>query len=252
MAESTVSDRWSKHLEFYTHTVTFLVCIATAFLLLPSNIFVNQVEDHLFRIPREPLEAESTVFRNMFLLPQCDSETVEGLSDMYPVALPQGVSKKEFESLLRALMYRQHGKNKGPCLDQDQWISVLKLSTMWKFDELRKVAIQRLDQPFQPLNPVEKFVLASKYGIKQWILPALLVLAQRSEPISVEEGHRIGFDNALKLAAVREEFKRTRLVNLIHRKYTLKLRDEISIEGPKDKEKEARICSTMIHKAFHM
>ncbi|KAI6151496.1 hypothetical protein BKA82DRAFT_4099873 [Pisolithus tinctorius] len=65
----------------------------------------SYVEDSLFRISREPLEAESAVFRDMFLLPQGESETVEGQSDTCAVIL-QGISKKEFESLLRALMYR--------------------------------------------------------------------------------------------------------------------------------------------------
>lgn len=61
------------------------------------------MEDCLFRVPREPLEAESTVFRDMFLLPQ--GETVEGLTDANPVVLP-GVSKEDFEQLLKALMCR--------------------------------------------------------------------------------------------------------------------------------------------------
>ncbi|KAI6043408.1 hypothetical protein EDC04DRAFT_3088107 [Pisolithus marmoratus] len=184
MAEDTVSDTWSRHVEFYTHTVTFLV------------------EDHLFRIPQEPLETESTVFRDMFLLPQGDSETVEGQSDTSPVVL-QGVSKNEFESLLRALLYRQHGAKKGSGLDQAQWVPVLRLSTMWEFDELRSVAIQHPDQPSPSFNAVDKFTLASKYEIKEWYLPALLALARWSKPISVEEGHGIGFENALKVAAVR-------------------------------------------------
>ncbi|KAI5985622.1 hypothetical protein EDD15DRAFT_2122345, partial [Pisolithus albus] len=160
------------------------------------------VEDCLFRITKEPLEAESTVFRDMFLLPQGDPETIEGRSDTSPVIL-QGISKKEFESLLRALI--QHGTNKGPDLDHDQWISVLKLSTMWDFHGLRNAAIQHLDVSSRSLNPIDKVELALQYDIKEWLLPALLALAQRSAPISVEEGRRIGFENALKLASVREK-----------------------------------------------
>ncbi|KAI6139541.1 hypothetical protein BKA82DRAFT_4223017 [Pisolithus tinctorius] len=139
---------------FTTHTITFLV------------------EDSLFRISREPLEAESAVFRDMFLLPQGESETVEGQSDTCPVIL-QGISKKEFES-------------QGSDLDRDQWISVLKLSTMWEFD---------------------KVVLALQYNIREWLLPAFLALAKRPAPISIEEGRRIGFENALKLASVREKLR---------------------------------------------
>lgn len=230
MAGCTLSERWSKHLEFYIHTVTFLV------------------EDCLFRVPREPLEAESTVFRDMFLLPQGDSETVEGQSDTSPVIL-HGVSKKEFESLLRALLNRQHGKQKGSRLGKTQWISVLKLSTMWEFNELRDAAIQHLDSPSQPLDPVNKLVLASKYQIKKWQLPALLEFAKRSELISVEEGRLIGFENALKLAAVREQFQKMKLLDVIVRDYTLKPCDERS---SKDKEKESRTCTSLVRKAFDL
>lgn len=230
MAGCTLSERWSKHLEFYIHTVTFLV------------------EDCLFRVPREPLEAESTVFRDMFLLPQGDSETVEGQSDTSPVIL-HGVSKKEFESLLRALLNRQHGKQKGSRLGKTQWISVLKLSTMWEFNELRDAAIQHLDSPSQPLDPVNKLVLASKYQIKKWQLPALLEFAKRSELISVEEGRLIGFENALKLAAVREQFQKMKLLDVIVRDYTLKPCDERSSKG---KEKESRTCTSLVRKAFDL
>ncbi|KAI6124779.1 hypothetical protein EDD16DRAFT_1893567 [Pisolithus croceorrhizus] len=113
---------YSKHPEFYTHTVTFL---------------------------GSPKIGEGI---DMFLLPQGDPETVEGKSDTYPVVL-QGTSKKDFESLLRALMYRSY-------LDCDQWISVLKLFAMWDFRGLRNAAIQHLDVPFQSLNPVDKLELA--------------------------------------------------------------------------------------------
>ncbi|KAI6139534.1 hypothetical protein BKA82DRAFT_48882, partial [Pisolithus tinctorius] len=178
MSDSTVSNNtsYSKHLEFYTHTVTFLV------------------EDCLFRTPREPLEAESTVFRDRFLLPQGESKRVHGRS---PVVL-RGVSKKEFESLLRALMYRsvRHGTNKGSDLDYDQWMSVLKLSTTWEFTGLSNAAIEYLD-----------LELALQYNIQEWLLSALLMLARRSAPISIEEGRRIGFENALKLASVREKLQ---------------------------------------------
>ncbi|KAI6124778.1 hypothetical protein EDD16DRAFT_1703578 [Pisolithus croceorrhizus] len=266
VSKSTISHRWSKHPEFYTHTVTFLV------------------EDQLFRVPWDQLAAESTVFTDMFLLPkgdsempggQSDSETVEGESDECPVTL-EGVSKKEFESFLRALMSRsvQHSKNKGSSLSQTQWISVLRLSTMWEFKDLREVAIQHLDLPSRPLAPVEKFVLASKYGIKRWLLPALTQLAERPWPISVEEGRRIGLENALKLAAVRERLKvaNTVAVDWIEQNFILKRRDEASKKHSderskplkskdcgqkstqifKDKEEGNGLCVSLLTKAFDL
>ncbi|KAI6040626.1 hypothetical protein EDC04DRAFT_1459445 [Pisolithus marmoratus] len=234
MFTSAVSNSsYSKHLEFYTHTVTFLV------------------EDCLFRIPREPLEAESIVFRDMFRLPQGDPETVEGLSDTRPVIL-QGVSKKEFESLLRALMCRQHGTHRGSDLDHDQWISVLKLSTMWEFDELRNAAIQYLDPSSQRLHPVDKFVLALQYDIKKWLLPTLLELAARAEPINTEEGHRIGLENVVKLAAVREDIEKLKVIDVLLRDFTLKPRAERVIQSAEDKEELHRLCVSLVTKAFDL
>ena len=66
---------------------------------------VAQVEDCLFRVPREPLEEESTIFADMFLLPQGEQVMVEGQSDENPIVL-QGIEKDEFEPLLKALLYR--------------------------------------------------------------------------------------------------------------------------------------------------
>ncbi|KAL4068137.1 hypothetical protein J3A83DRAFT_3816543 [Scleroderma citrinum] len=183
MTSST--NRRSKHCKFYTTTV----------------------EDCLFKIPREPLEAESIVFRDMFLLPQGDKDTVEGLSDENPVVLP-GVSQDEFEQLLTVLLSRKHvsGRCSESDLDLDQWVSVLKLSTMWEFHAPRIAAIIHIDSLDNMIDPIDKVVLAMQYDIKEWLLPALLKLAQRAESINIEEGRRMGFETALKLASVREKF----------------------------------------------
>ena len=92
-------------------------------------------------------------------------------------------------------------------LSLDQWVSVLKLSTMWEFHTLRTAAIDHLTILSGSIDPVEKLVLATQFEIKGWMLPTLLKLAQRAEPISMEEGRRMGFETALKLSAVREKVK---------------------------------------------
>ena len=63
------------------------------------------MEGCLFKIPREPLAEESTVFADMFLLPQGDQGTVEGQSDENPIIL-QEISKHDFEQLLEVLLCR--------------------------------------------------------------------------------------------------------------------------------------------------
>lgn len=190
VTSSTMSSpKHPKHPELYITTVTFLV------------------ENCLFRVPRKPLEEESTVFRDMFLLPQPVNEMIEGQDDARPVVL-HDVSKDDFECLLKALLCRQHGQNKGLVLGlTGQWISVLRLSTMWEFTNLRTAAISWLDIGNGDLDHVDKIVLAMQYNIKEWLLPSLLALAQRPDPISVEEGRYLGIETALKLASVREKLK---------------------------------------------
>lgn len=183
---------YPKHPVLYIDTVVFLV------------------EDTLFRVPRKLLEEESTVFRDMFLLPQPNNDAIEGQDDTRPVIL-HGVSKADFECLLKVLLCRQHGKNKDLVLSlTNEWTSVLKLSTMWEFASLRKAAISWLDTSPASLHRsdlIEKIVLATRYDIKEWLLPSLLAIAQRPDPISVEEGKRLGIETALKLASVREKLR---------------------------------------------
>ncbi|KAI6037789.1 hypothetical protein EDC04DRAFT_3091086 [Pisolithus marmoratus] len=172
-----------RHTCFYMHSVTFLVGIGI--------------------VPREPLERESTVFCDMFALPQGDGNNIEGLSDETPIRL-LGVSKEDFEQLLKVLFNRRHGRP--PCLPDtiEQWMSVLKLSTTWGFEEVRTAAIDAL--MVSGVSTIDRLVLGRKYDIssREWLLPALNELAQRAEPIGFEEASRMGFDTALKLAAVRE------------------------------------------------
>lgn len=85
-----------------------------------------------------------------------------------------------------------------------EWTSVLKLSTMWGFEHLRELSIRNMSDIV--MDPVERAALASEYSIDEWLLPALNELAQREEPITVDEARRLGWETALKVAAVRESF----------------------------------------------
>ncbi|KAI5993147.1 hypothetical protein F5J12DRAFT_858835 [Pisolithus orientalis] len=163
-----------------------------------------------FPLPKEPFERESTVFCDMFALPQGDGNSIEGLSDEMPIRL-FGVSKEEFEELLKVLFNRRHGRP--PCLPDtiEQWTSVLKLSTAWGFQEIRAAAIDAL--MVLDVSAIDKLVLGRKYDIesREWLLPALNELAQRAEPIGFEEANQMGFETALKLASVRERLTLSRV-----------------------------------------
>jgi hypothetical protein len=96
---------------------------------------------------------------------------------------------------------RRHSTPLLPDLDKAGWISVLDLSTMWQMQALRDDAIRHLGTV---VSEVDKLVLAEKYDIPPWILPALTTLVNRDEALSVDESREIGFERAIKIAALRE------------------------------------------------
>ena len=60
---------------------------------------------------------------------------------------------------------------------------------------------------------MEKLELALKYEIKQWYADAYLALAKRAQPLSVEEGKRLGMEIAIKMAGIRER----RIVRMVEK-----------------------------------
>ncbi|KAI6139537.1 hypothetical protein BKA82DRAFT_4020046 [Pisolithus tinctorius] len=49
------------------------------------------------------------------------------------------------------------------------------------------------------LDHVEKIVLAAQYGTDEWLLRSLLALAKKPDPISVEEGRRLGLEDCVEV-----------------------------------------------------
>ncbi|OBZ75090.1 hypothetical protein A0H81_05020 [Grifola frondosa] len=125
------------------------------------------VENVLFRKPRRPFAQESEVFRNMFELPVPEGSVVDGSSDEHPLRL-EGVSSADFRYFLKVLFplpstAPTHAVTTGGGR-QDEWIAVLKLSTMWICDNVKKVAIEMLSGIVN--NPVERIADAEKLGLE--------------------------------------------------------------------------------------
>jgi len=82
---------------------------------------------------------------------------------------------------------------------------------MWGFNSVQEFAIDKLE-PILAENFTDKVALAQEYGITKWLLPGLLGLARRAEPVRVEDVRKFGLDTALKLADVRESMQKNSTV----------------------------------------
>lgn len=160
------------------------------------------VEDHLFRVPRDTLESQSDVFRDLFLLP-VQADGAEGYSDTNPIVL-EGIQREEFQSLMKVLYPMPFTRlSASPDATLEEWIGILKLSKMWSFTRVQEFAIEQME-PMLAMRPLDKVALAQDYGITEWLVSGLLQLARREEPVGLEDVQKLGLDTALKLADIRE------------------------------------------------
>lgn len=55
--------------------------------------------------------------------------------------------------------------------------------------------------------------LAHKFDIREWLFSSYLALGKRAEPLSTDEGARLGWEFAIKMASVREHLLRDKIAH---------------------------------------
>jgi hypothetical protein len=84
-------------------------------------------------------------------------------------------------------------------INRDGWASVLKLSTLWTFQELRLKAVNALSA--NSGDPVDKVILARDYKVENL---GYYELVKRDAGMSPEDRRRLGYETACKLYVLRE------------------------------------------------
>ncbi|KIM82558.1 hypothetical protein PILCRDRAFT_820414 [Piloderma croceum F 1598] len=171
------------------------------------------VEGVLFKVPRRYFEKNSNIWSDVFTLP-LGSNQAEGSSDENPIRL-ESISSIDFQRLLM-VMYPENSLSQCVKMNQDQWVSVLKLSTMWGFDEIRKKAIAELSKI--NMDTLDKVVLARSYSVGDWLYEGYTALVKREASLSFEEAERLGYEIAFRLCQRREAAFRKAGFNL-HRSF---------------------------------
>lgn len=86
---------------------------------------------------------------------------------------------------------------------------ILKLLTLWRFDVGR---VQVLDILQRSTTPVTQIELYDRYNLdpEVWLVPSVNALAQRTTPLSEEEGAWLGITNTVRISQIRESFSTTK------------------------------------------
>ncbi|KAJ7111433.1 hypothetical protein C8R44DRAFT_799481 [Mycena epipterygia] len=173
----------------------------------PMSIFL--VDDHLFKVHRHFLVAESDVFSTMFACPPGASGP-DGLCDARAIPLP-GIACAEFEALLDFFYTEKFQRHHAV---MEEWIALLAISTRFNFERIRVDAIDAIEhsrwkQPRRwprriTIDPIEQIVLAEQHDIPHWLPVAYALICERSKPLDVWEAEKIGCRTTTLLARARE------------------------------------------------
>lgn len=163
------------------------------------------VEETLFKIHRFFFVRDSVIFRSMFTLPPGEGKVVEGLTDDHPITL-MGVKALDFERLLWVFYPVEFGEY---LASVNEWCSILQLAHQWEFDAVRRLAVAKLNAlPPKDIDAVDRIVLAHRFQLVDWLLAPYVEISVRPEPITLEEGRKLGIDVVVLLAQAREEVKK--------------------------------------------
>ncbi|TFY60263.1 hypothetical protein EVJ58_g5264 [Rhodofomes roseus] len=129
---------------------------------------------------------------------------MEGSGDEHPLVL-FGISRVDFERLLWIIYPADFGVCRAHT--QDEWTSILHLSTRWEFSDIRALAIHELQK--LAINPIDKITLSRRFDISgRWTLAAYAALCQRPDALTLEEAACLGLETMVRVAQLREQIDR--------------------------------------------
>ncbi|KZP17540.1 hypothetical protein FIBSPDRAFT_698883, partial [Athelia psychrophila] len=153
-----------------------------------NTIFL--IEEVLYNVHRYFFERDSAHFRSIL-------ENVQGTEEKNPIILPD-VNCSDFDEFLAILyptdFHRSTEKTTA------QWTSILHLAAKWGFESIQLLAIDKLTAT---AIPVDKIVLGRRYGISDWLPGAYEAVCTRADPLTVEEGMKLGVEDIIRISAAR-------------------------------------------------
>ncbi|KIJ25466.1 hypothetical protein M422DRAFT_38676, partial [Sphaerobolus stellatus SS14] len=147
------------------------------------------------------LVKESENFEYLYFLPISPSYGA-GTSDENPVFL-EGVKALDFTRLL-CLLYPKSLRMREK-IDhnwrEEEWTSILRLSSKWSMPNVRKLAIKTLAVH---ASSASKVFLGKEFSITPWIRQGYVELCLQATPLSEKEGERFSWQEIIKIARARE------------------------------------------------
>ncbi|KZP12985.1 hypothetical protein FIBSPDRAFT_704487, partial [Athelia psychrophila] len=122
----------------------------------------------------------------------------QGLSKQEPMVLAN-VSRHDLDLFLSILYPTSFGAY--PASTVEEWSGILYLADKWSFQSIRTLAIAQI----APIaTPIDKIVLGRLYDVNEWLTGAYHAVCTRLDALSLEEGRRLGVDDAIRINSIRQ------------------------------------------------
>ncbi|KAF5317414.1 hypothetical protein D9611_003724 [Ephemerocybe angulata] len=170
--------------------------------------FVTLLADgYLFRVPDQQFLIHSPKFSAKFLSLATDAgaSSNKGQTDD-PVTLPESISAAQIRAVCKLLYPNMaYANTLSVELTKDEWLDVATFSTTWRFDRLRKLAIDELDSLVT--DPFEAIHYGREAFVVDWVVQGYVELVCKVSAITEEESEEIGYSQAIRLWNIRHEFR---------------------------------------------
>ncbi|KAG8942288.1 hypothetical protein FRC03_003374 [Tulasnella sp. 419] len=163
-----------------------------------TNPVILRVENTLYRLPKGII-SQFAALRSRLEEAFEENSTCGGISDENPIVLKDATTM-EFESVLLVLSARWFKQSFVVTLKQ--WKAILSLSTLWEFPALRSLSITYIES-FR-LAAMDLIILSRQCQVSQWLAPAYAALCTQDQPLTMQEGHVLGFELFAQLTEIRE------------------------------------------------
>lgn len=88
------------------------------------------------------------------------------------------------------------------------WWNLLSISHRYECKHARERSIKEINKLDSHVDNVDKIVMAKKFGVKGWLLPACVALVERQAPLAHVEAEKLGLEMTVLLSEAREKYIR--------------------------------------------
>ncbi len=81
---------------------------------------------------------------------------------------------------------------------ETEWLSALKLATMWGMSNIRRTAINEITQ-LKSMSDVDQVILGKDYAVVDWVISGYQALTKRKTIVSIEDASRLTLPTCLKV-----------------------------------------------------